>query len=250
MATREAIHDNKLKSTPSTLPPSYSESSETCPSYSCSVAHSSTLLMKRELSTPTTISARRNWKAVHAEVCGTLLRVRALQGIGSQSHHLQRLPARQGSPPSHSDPPSQVYTLQGGEAGIAADYAKRKFVFRVRAGAEQFLLAADTLSNMLKWIEALNAAINTSLPLDMRRMPNHRTLPRPSIRDTPRQDGSMKRKFLKLWAKCIRTAPNPPQDRPGNGRNFRRVESSPVFPERSNTQSPVCTVHSRAKQRT
>lgn len=198
MATGDAIHDSISKSTPSSLPPTYSESSETCPSYSCNVAHSSNLLMKRELSFPTTISARRNWKAVHAEVCGTVLRVRTLQSTCSQYYHQQRLSARQESPPSYSNSPSQVYTLQGGEAGIAADYAKRKFVFRVRAEAEQFLLAADTLSNMLEWIEVLNTAINISLPLDMRRMPNQKTLPRPSIQGTLRQDVSMKRKFLKL----------------------------------------------------
>ncbi|GAB7351717.1 hypothetical protein MBLNU459_g2305t1 [Dothideomycetes sp. NU459] len=72
---------------------------------------------------------------------------------------------------------TKAYTLQGGEAGIATDYGKQPFVIRVRAEAEQFLLSASTLSTMLEWVDKLSAAIDISLPLELRRMPKYRTLP-------------------------------------------------------------------------
>lgn len=201
MDLQEAIHRNTSNIATSSFPPDYSESSEECPSYSCSIAHSSTLFMKRELSTPSTLSTCRKWRAVHAEVYGTMLQVRVLHGCSNASRHQQIISAIQGSPPSFARSPTCKYTLQGGQAGIAFEYTKRKFVFRVRAEAEQFLLLTDTLPSMLEWIEVLNAAINISLPIESREMLVQRTVPRPPNTKSFVLNYSIKHKLLKLWAK-------------------------------------------------
>ncbi|KZT60879.1 hypothetical protein CALCODRAFT_417673, partial [Calocera cornea HHB12733] len=70
------------------------------------------------------------------------------------------------------------YTMQGAESGLGADYKKRKNVIRVRAEGEQFLLQADTLVDVVNWIEAFQAATNIALDLDERPMPKLPTLPR------------------------------------------------------------------------
>jgi len=70
------------------------------------------------------------------------------------------------------------YTLQGAESGLAADYLKRRHVVRVRAEGEQFLIQAKDDRAVIDWIEALQAATNTALDLDVRPLPNFITLPR------------------------------------------------------------------------
>ena len=205
MATRAASNDDIATTGPD--PPKYSsKNDEICPRYSCDIAKSSILFMKHELSTPTTQSKRRNWKAVQIEVRGTMLLVRDIQRRFHAPHY-QALSVGTKDPPalapSYSRHPARVHTLQGGEAGIAADYARRKHVIRVRAGAEQFLLSTKTLPTMLEWIEALNTAIDISLPLESRRMPTQYTLPRPPDNVVPKQSGSIKCKLLKIWTRCV-----------------------------------------------
>lgn len=45
------------------------------------------------------------------------------------------------------------YSLQNAETGLASDYAKRKFVIRVRSEGEQFLIQADNILMAIDWIE-------------------------------------------------------------------------------------------------
>ncbi|KAG9032696.1 hypothetical protein FRB95_001124 [Tulasnella sp. JGI-2019a] len=70
------------------------------------------------------------------------------------------------------------YSLQGAETGLASDYAKRKFVIRVRAEGEQFLLQADNILMAIDWIETFQAGANVALDLDERPMPKPPALPR------------------------------------------------------------------------
>lgn len=81
------------------------------------------------------------------------------------------------------------YTLQGAESGLAADYLKRRHVVRIRAEGEQFLVQAKDDRNVIDWIEALQAATNTALDLDVRPLPKFITLPR-RRRRRPRPDGA------------------------------------------------------------
>lgn len=163
--------------------------------------------MKNELSTPTTLSKDRSWKVVYAEVKGTMLRVKAVQSGPQVGRNQLQPPKEQASQVALYPHQDRIYTLQGGEAGIAAGYTKRKFVIRVRAGAEQFLFAMSKLSIMLNWIETLNAAISISLPLETRMMPKQRTLPQPTAMIIPVQGNSMKQRLSNIWARCVRIEP-------------------------------------------
>lgn len=72
----------------------------------------------------------------------------------------------------------KTYSLQRAESGLAADYIKRKNVVRVRLGGEQFLIQCVDQAHVVAWIEALQAATNVALDLDVRQMPKFITLPR------------------------------------------------------------------------
>ncbi|GMK56874.1 hypothetical protein CspeluHIS016_0307140 [Cutaneotrichosporon spelunceum] len=71
-----------------------------------------------------------------------------------------------------------VFSMQGAESGLAADYKKRMHCVRVRADGQQFMLQTDTARQCVQWIEAFQAAANVSLDLDTRPMPIQQTLPR------------------------------------------------------------------------
>ena len=45
------------------------------------------------------------------------------------------------------------YTLQHAESGLGSDYLKRRNVMRVRAEGEQFLLQAESVMDVVNWIE-------------------------------------------------------------------------------------------------
>ncbi|KJA15594.1 hypothetical protein HYPSUDRAFT_148918 [Hypholoma sublateritium FD-334 SS-4] len=70
------------------------------------------------------------------------------------------------------------YTMQYAESGLGADYFKRRNVIRVRVEGEQFLLQADGVEMVVEWIEALQAAANIALDLDVRPMPRGPIFPR------------------------------------------------------------------------
>ncbi|CAD6979132.1 unnamed protein product [Tilletia controversa] len=70
------------------------------------------------------------------------------------------------------------YSLQRAESGLAADYLKRKHIVRIRAEGEQFLLQTSSDRHVVNWIEALQAATNVALDLEVRPMPKFITLPR------------------------------------------------------------------------
>ncbi|CAH7681749.1 expressed protein [Phakopsora pachyrhizi] len=80
--------------------------------------------------------------------------------------------------PTQHNSLQRVYTLQNAESGLAADYLKRKYTVRVRAEGEQFLLQAKDDRGVIDLIEALQAATNVSLDLDVRPLPKFITLPR------------------------------------------------------------------------
>jgi len=80
--------------------------------------------------------------------------------------------------PTHHNSLHRVYSLQNAESGLAADYVKKKYVVRVRAEGEQFLLQAKDDRGVIDLIEALQAASNVSLDLDIRPLPKFITLPR------------------------------------------------------------------------
>lgn len=81
----------------------------------------------------------------------------------------------------------KMYTLQHAESGLGNDYFKRKNVIRVRMEGEQFLLQAKDISEVVEWIEGLQAAANIALDLDERPMPRGPLFPRRRRRRGPRR---------------------------------------------------------------
>lgn len=70
------------------------------------------------------------------------------------------------------------YSLLHADVGIAADYRKRRYVIRVRAETDQFLLSCIELQTHLRWLEALFAAIDVAAPIDDREFPRDQSIPR------------------------------------------------------------------------
>lgn len=149
------------------------------PHYVCSVSLAANLLLKPELDDPQTASFHRRWSRVHAELCGTKLILRSEKGTGAND--------------------CITYTLQGAEAGLAADYQRRSFVIRVRAEGHQFLLAAGALAAAVDWVDKLNAAINVSLQLDDRPEPKYTTLLRPYVKVLPPFFAEVERLWREEW---------------------------------------------------
>ncbi|BEJ13598.1 hypothetical protein CspHIS471_0307720 [Cutaneotrichosporon sp. HIS471] len=81
-----------------------------------------------------------------------------------------------------------VYSMQGAESGLAADYKKRLHCVRLRVQGQQFMLQTDTARQCVQWIEAFQAAANVSLDLDTRPMPIQQTLPRRRRRRRPQPE--------------------------------------------------------------
>ncbi|ATY66799.1 PH domain containing [Cordyceps militaris] len=72
----------------------------------------------------------------------------------------------------------KTYSLLHADAGIAADYKKRRYVIRIRAETDQFLLSCIELGTFVKWLEALFAAIDIAAPIDERDFPRDMSIPR------------------------------------------------------------------------
>lgn len=65
---------------------------------------------------------------------------------------------------------------------------RKKFVIRVRAEADQFLLSCHTIETFVLWLQSLFTAIDLALPLDDREIPRDLSVPRRTRRRVLRQD--------------------------------------------------------------
>ena len=142
------------------------EGNEELPEYSCSVFRSSILNQKIECVYPGLPAKKREWVKVYAVLFGTVMRLYLIQPDGSISINFSL------------DTPHREYTLQYAEAGIATDYIKKKYVLRVRAEGEQFLMQCANDEERDGWIEAIHAGSSIALALEDRNMPKYVTLPR------------------------------------------------------------------------
>ncbi|KAG8732480.1 hypothetical protein FRC11_013345 [Ceratobasidium sp. 423] len=99
------------------------------------------------------------------------------------SHNQASVPFASSLP--HFNPPFssgnqlvRQYTLQRAESGLGSDYYKRRNVIRVRCEGEQFLLQAESVMQVVDWIECLQAGTNAALDLDERPMTKPPPFPR------------------------------------------------------------------------
>jgi hypothetical protein len=146
--------------------PKPEEGQETLPDYSCSVFRSAIVNRKVECVYPGLPAKKREWVKVYCIILGTVLRVYLIQPDGSVPNAISL------------DHPYRDYTMQYAEAGIASDYVKRKYVLRVRAEGEQFLMQCPNEEERDAWVEAVQAGSSIALALEDRNMPKYVTLPR------------------------------------------------------------------------
>ena len=137
---------------PSSPPPPYLPTTDasTPPRYSNELNGAAHFLLKPELADPKSPWPHRRWCKVALCLQGTQISIRLASGFLLCQRPL---------------------SLQGADAGLAPDYSKRPYVFRLRAEGFQFLLAAADGLSALHWIDRLNAAATVSLDLDEREEP-------------------------------------------------------------------------------
>ncbi|KAI7368943.1 hypothetical protein KC354_g2285 [Hortaea werneckii] len=137
---------------PSSPPPPYLPTTDTSPlpRYSNELNGAAHFLLKPELADPKSPWPHRRWCRVALCLQGTQISIRQASGF---------LPCQ------------RPLSLQSADAGLAPDYSKRPYVFRLRAEGFQFLLAAADGRSALNWIDKLNAAATVSLDLDEREEP-------------------------------------------------------------------------------
>jgi hypothetical protein len=150
------------------------------PEYSNTLAIEGVFTMKHEIENTTKRAEDRHWHTVVVALNGTALNIYKVKrdwGLGRST--------KDGPSISPDNPPwvkksklEKSYSLLYADAGIAADYKKRRYVIRIRAETDQFLLSCVELSTFVKWLECLFAAIDIAAPIDDRDFPRDMSIPR------------------------------------------------------------------------
>lgn len=164
----------------SDVPPPTDGQPERLPEYSNSIAIEGVFTMKHEIENTTKRAEDRHWHTVVVALNGTALNIYKVKrdwGLGRST--------KDGPSISPDNPPwvrksklEKSYSLLYADAGIAADYKKRRYVIRIRAETDQFLLSCVELSTFVKWLESLFAAIDIAAPIDDRDFPRDMSIPR------------------------------------------------------------------------
>ncbi|KAB5558066.1 hypothetical protein GE09DRAFT_1221204 [Coniochaeta sp. 2T2.1] len=154
---------------------------ERLPNYSCDVHAEGVFQRKMEIEDTVKRAEYRNWHQVYVVLHGTSLNVYQVKkdrGWWSSNKN-------DGPTVSPDNPPwckmgtlEKSYSLLHADAGIAADYRKRRYVIRLRAETDQFLLSCVELGTFVNWLDLLFAALGVAAPLDERDFPRDQSIPR------------------------------------------------------------------------
>ncbi|KAL2171113.1 hypothetical protein VTG60DRAFT_3804 [Thermothelomyces hinnuleus] len=155
---------------------------EVLPPYSCDINLEGVFMRKMEIEEMTKRAEYRDWRMVYVELRGTALNIYSVKKERgwwpSSSKH-------DGPDISPDHPPwvkkstlERAYSLLHADAGIAADYRKRRYVIRMRVETDQFLLSCVELGTFVTWLDGIFAAINVSPPIDERDFPRDFSVPR------------------------------------------------------------------------
>ncbi|RKF82325.1 putative ph domain-containing protein [Golovinomyces cichoracearum] len=151
------------------IQPREDEGREALPAYSTTINFTHTLTRKMEFDNPNQRATNRKWHRVFFSLQGTALNLykypRSLFGNKTSS-------------PNISLPLIRSYNLQHAQVGLAADYAKKKHVIRLRVETEQFLLSCCKIRLLVDLMQSLCAAIDLATPLDDRDYPQDFCMPR------------------------------------------------------------------------
>ncbi|KAF7542572.1 hypothetical protein G7046_g10147 [Stylonectria norvegica] len=156
------------------------ENDEELPGYTSSIALQGVFSKKHEIEETIKRAEDRQWHNVYVTLEGTALNVYRVKKVWGWGR------TRDDGPSIDTDNPpwmkkgtlEKSYSLLYADVGIAADYKKRRYVIRVRAETDQFLLSCVELSTFVKWLEGLFAAIDVAAPIDDRDFPRDMSIPR------------------------------------------------------------------------
>ncbi|KAG6016371.1 hypothetical protein E4U41_004449 [Claviceps citrina] len=152
---------------------------ESLPNYQTSVHLEGVFSKKHEIENTTKRAEDRQWHTVFVSLNGTALNVYSVKKDWGWGR------SRDGPAVCPDNPPwvrksrlEKSYSLLHADAGIAADYSKRRYVIRIRAETDQFLLSCIELTTLVKWLECLFSAIDVAAPIDDRDFPRDMSIPR------------------------------------------------------------------------
>jgi len=155
------------------------EGKEMLPAYTSSVELEGIFMKKHEIEETTKRAEERRWHTTFVTLTGTALNLYTVKKNRTWGR------TKDGPSVSPDNPPwmrkaklEKSYSLLYADAGIAADYKKRRYVIRVRAETDQFLLSCIELSTFNKWLQGLFAAIDVALPIEDRDFPRDMSVPR------------------------------------------------------------------------
>ncbi|RDA87562.1 hypothetical protein CP532_3986 [Ophiocordyceps camponoti-leonardi (nom. inval.)] len=178
-ASVAASASSSASSSSSPASASASRTDESPPRYQSTVNIEGVFSKKHEIEDTIKRAEDRQWHTVFVLLQGTALNVYSVKKDWGWGR------TRDGPAVCPDNPPwvrrsklEKSYSLLHADAGIAADYTKRRYVIRVRAETDQFLLSCIELSTFVKWLESLFAAIGVAAPIDERDFPRDMSIPR------------------------------------------------------------------------
>ncbi|KAL2137167.1 hypothetical protein VTI74DRAFT_7714 [Chaetomium olivicolor] len=152
------------------------------PGYSCDIHLEGVFMRKMEIEETTKRAEYRDWRMVYVELRGTALNI---YNVKKERGWWSSTTKHEGPDISPDSPPwvkksslERSYSLLHADAGIAADYRKRRYVIRMRVETDQFLLSCVELGTFVKWLDGIFAAISISPPIDERDFPRDFSIPR------------------------------------------------------------------------
>ncbi|EHK96279.1 hypothetical protein M7I_8037 [Glarea lozoyensis 74030] len=163
------------------IQPREDEGQEILPPYSCALCLENVFLRKTELHGAIHRAHDRNWYREVVSLQGTALTFSKYKGGNVFKDGKNDIPVG-----NKKGGLLRSYNLQHAEVGVAADYLKKRFVIRIRAEADQFLIACNTIETFVLWLQSLFAAIDLAAPLDDRDLPRDLSIPRPRRRRADR----------------------------------------------------------------
>jgi len=161
------------------IQPREDEGRETLPPYSSEISLENVFLRKMELEGAVHRAYDRNWCRVYVTLQGTALTFHKHKSNG----YFSGIWSSEGAKADVAVPEKKghflkSYNLQHADVGIAADYYKKRYVIRVRAETDQFLISCFKIETFVKWLQSLVAAIDIAPPLDTRSLPRDLSIPR------------------------------------------------------------------------
>lgn len=177
--------------------PREDEGREILPPYSSEISLEHVFSRKMELEGAVHRAHDRNWYRVYVTLQGTALTFHKYKSSGYFSAWSSEGGRTDVAVPGKKGHFLKSYNLQHADVGIAADYYKyalllprtlkvifadsehrKKYVIRLRAETDQFLLSCFKIETFLHWLQSLFAAIDIAPPLDTRSLPRDFSIPR------------------------------------------------------------------------